>query len=263
MAAKRSPGESSVYYEKSTRGKSGAGGQHYHESFEVYFLERGCCHYFIDDMVYDVEAGDVVLIPEGTIHKTMYDNAEYIRRLIYFPPSYIPATVAPRLTALRYVYRNPILTVQIRALFDAMEQESRDPDLFSPDLLRHYVEMLFFLLARNTDVAPLPASGSVYTTETIAYIKENYREELRLSELARRCSVSPEHLSRQFKKETGFGVSEYLSMIRLQQAQRLLCSSPELSIAAVADRCGYNDSNYFSSLFKRTYGLSPTRFRKR
>ena len=248
-------------YEESSLGKNAIGSQHYHDFFEIYFLEEGSCHYFIDDDAYDVRAGDVVLIPEGTIHKTMYDDTEHRRRLIYCNASYIPPTVSHRLASMHFIYRNDKVTERIRSLFDLIAREYTAPDEFSKDVILHYVHLLFFLLVRHTDGSMPHRSGNAYTTQTIAYIKQNYAEEIRLSDLARRCSISPEHLSRLFKQETGFGVSEYLSMIRLQQAQRLLKESPALSIATVAGLCGYNDSNYFSEQFKRMHGVSPLRYR--
>lgn len=250
-------------YERTNHGKSLMGNQHFHhEMFEVYFLEEGNCHYFIDDKAYDVIPGDVVLVPEGVIHKTMYDNAGHSRRLLYLSPSYIPTSVLMQLSSLLYVYRNPALTERIRGVFDAIEEEYLSPNRFSEDALRHYAGILFCLLARNAAPSMLPAAENAYTTQTIAYIKGNYREEIRLSDLARRCSISPEHLSRLFKRETGFGISEYLTMIRLQQACRLLREAPHLQVAKIADLCGYNDSNYFSEQFKRAYGTSPLHFRK-
>ena len=260
MAIKKFSDEQFVY-EKTAPVKNVARGQHYHDLFEIYFLEKGCCHYFIDDKAYDIEAGDLVLIPENIIHKTMYDETGYSRKLLHFSSSYIPAEVTHKLSTMFYVYRIPAFVPRICAFFEAIESEYRSPDDFSQEVLRHHVGLFFCLLARNTDAAPLPPIKNTYTTETITYIKQHYHEEIRLSDLARRCSVSPEHLSRIFKKDTGFGVSEYISMIRLQQAQRLLRSSPTLSVATVADLCGYTDSNYFSEQFKRTYGISPLRFR--
>ena len=86
--------------------------------------------------------------------------------------------------------------------------------------------------------------------------------DLKLTDVAEEVSISPEHLSRVFKKETGFGFSEYLSLVRLQKAEELLKSEKDLSISEVAYHCGFNDSNYFSEKFKRSYGVSPLKYKK-
>lgn len=248
-------------YDKMLLNRNLNGTQHYHDFFEIYLLESGSCHYFIDNDSYDVVAGDIVLIPAGIIHKTMYGDAEVKRRLIYCPYAYIPTSVIPHFSSILYVYRNPELRERIFNIFDEIEREYYSGDGFSEEVIMHYTHLLFFLLVRNGDTAMPKRTGSVYTTETIAYIKENYSDSIKITELAKQLSVSPEHLSRIFKRDTGLGISEYLSTVRLQKSQ-LLLRSTDLSVSEIAERCGFYDSNYFSKKFKESYGISPLRFRK-
>ena len=73
---------------------------------------------------------------------------------------------------------------------------------------------------------------------------------------------SQEHLSRTFKKHTGFGFNEYLTLVRLQHAEQLLKGDEKMSISTIAYNCGFNDSNYFSDKFKKMYGTSPLKYSK-
>jgi AraC-like DNA-binding protein len=98
--------------------------------------------------------------------------------------------------------------------------------------------------------------------KNISFIKENYQATITLQQLADMHFISPEHLSRTFKKETNFGFNEFISLVRLQKAEFFLKEHPEMSISEVAYACGFNDSNYFSDKFKRTYGISPLRYSK-
>ena len=82
------------------------------------------------------------------------------------------------------------------------------------------------------------------------------------SSVAAKSFVSPEHLSRSFKAEIGQGFSEYLSEVRLKEAQKLLEGEQKLSVSEIAYKCGFNDSNYFSDKFKKRYGISPLQYRK-
>lgn len=259
-----SHGISSDYfeYERRSLDKIDVGYQHYHDFFEIYLLESGTCHYFIDNDAYDIQVGDIVLIPKGIIHKTMYEENNVWRRLIYCSYKYIPTTVVPYFSSMLYIYRNPKITERVFKIFDAIGEEYSSGDGFSEEVLMHYMHLFFFLLARNRDIEVPKKTGSIYTTQTIAYIKEKYGENVKLSEMAKQFSVSPEHLSRIFKRDTGLGISEYLSTVRLQQSQHLLRSSSALSVTEIAQRCGFYDSNYFSKKFKEAYGVSPLRFRK-
>ena len=79
--------------------------------------------------------------------------------------------------------------------------------------------------------------------------------------MAKKLSVSEEHLSRLFKKETTFGFSEYVTLIRLQKAEHMLKNEPSRAITDVAYACGFNYSNYFSYKFKKAYGVAPSHLR--
>lgn len=228
---------------------------HYHDLFEIYLLEKGECKYFIDEESYDVKEGDLILIPAGTIHKTLYEVPIYTRRLIYCPANFIPTKVVDYLPNILYHYRAPELNQEIKDIFDTIEREQEKNDQFSMDIIQNQIQMLFFLIIRNKSTTT--QKGSMYVSEAIAFIKENYQNDIRLPDIAKIYSVSPEHLSRMFKKETGFTFREYLNMVRLQKAEVMLKNEPNVSVSEVAFRCGFNDSNYFSDKFKKNYGYSP------
>jgi AraC-like DNA-binding protein len=69
-------------------------------------------------------------------------------------------------------------------------------------------------------------------------------------------------LSRTFKKETGFGFSEYLNLYRLKRADMLLRERRDMRVVDVAMQCGFNDSNYFSKVYKKMFGVSPKQAQK-
>ena len=124
------------------------------------------------------------------------------------------------------------------------------------------MRLLFILLARNFEASSTKSVGSKLVEGTIAYIKVKYNSNITLFEIARVQGVSAEHLSRRFKKETGFGVNEYLTLVRLRQAARCLSEWEDATVSDIAYACGFNDSNYFSYKFKEAYGISPLKFKK-
>ena len=66
---------------------------HYHSWFEIYYLESGKCNYLIEDTLYEIKAGDMVLIPAYRIHKTAYSTASHSRLLLSLSDSYLPPYV--------------------------------------------------------------------------------------------------------------------------------------------------------------------------
>ena len=239
------------------------GENHYHNLFEIYFITDGCCTYFIDNKSYNLISGDIILIPEGIIHNTLYKDSIHSRTLINCSRRYIPSSVASLVQSKQYLYRNPGIIDEVYKLLAEIEKEYTNPDAYSEDILLYHTRMIFYLLLRNSDSCTDQQPGNEYIENAINYLKENFHTDITLSEVAKKYSVSHEHFSRMFKKETGFGFCEYLNMLRLQKAEQLLKENNKLSIAKIAFTCGFNDSNYFSLKFKQTYGIPPCKMRKR
>ncbi len=92
------------------------------------------------------------------------------------------------------------------------------------------------------------------------YILENYQRDISLEEVSRKVDISLYYFSKLFKDVVGENFIEYLTRVRIEAAKKLLRS--ELSIKEVAIEVGYKDSNYFSRLFKRCTGVTPTEFKE-
>ncbi len=237
---------------------------HYHSWFEIYYLESGKCSYLIEDTLYEVKAGDIVLIPAYRIHKTAYSTASHSRLLLSLSDNYLPPYVHTLLEGDNYIYRNPKISADAYAIVKDIESEYLNWDSYSSDMINGYVHMLFTLLCRNRNYYKNQRTGgSLRVEKVLNYIKGNYQSHITLSQTAKAYSITPEHLSRIFKKETGLSFHEYLTSIRLKEAEHLLKLEEKKSISEVAYSCGFNDSNYFSYKFKKVYGLSPLQFQKR
>ena len=235
---------------------------HYHDLFEIYYMASGKCHYFIDDKSYEVLEGDVVLIPEGVIHKTNYGGEEHARILIECSRHFIPDSVREKLKSMVHLYRNSSVTRDIYLILKKIEEEQKNPDEFTSESLRSLMSILFFSLVRNKNTIGIGESKNQMIENIVGYIKANYANDISLSAVAKANFVSAEHLSRTFKKETGFGFNEFLTLVRLQRAEVMLKDRKSKSISEIAYSCGFNDSNYFSDKFKKAYGISPLKFSK-
>ncbi|MEK0313499.1 response regulator [Cohnella sp. 56] len=98
--------------------------------------------------------------------------------------------------------------------------------------------------------------------ETIAYIEEHYREDISLHDIASSVHMSESGFSRLFKKQTGVSYVEFVTQLRLEEAKTLLLQ-PDQKVYEVSLTVGYQDSKYFSQIFRKYTGETPTEFRKR
>lgn len=93
------------------------------------------------------------------------------------------------------------------------------------------------------------------------YLREHYSEQVTLNEVADSVYVSTCYISRMFKKELGRNFVETLNGIRMEKARELLLD-PRYKTYEVAERVGIPDAHYFSRLFKKVVGVTPTEFRE-
>ena len=93
------------------------------------------------------------------------------------------------------------------------------------------------------------------------YIQQHYQEALRLEDVSSAVGFNTTYFSTLFKKETGQNFVDYLTELRINKAKELL-SGDDLSVQDVAEMVGYQDLKYFSKLFKRITGVSPSDYKK-
>ena len=253
--------EEKFYYEHS-KGKFLMPSKHYHNLYEIYFLEKGSGSYFIDNKSYDIQAGDVVFVPPGTVHKTIYDD-ERIRHVIYCSGHFIPTSVLDTMSGMFPVYRNPELVKDIRDFFFKIEKEYYEKNIYSDDIIKCLLQMMLISIAKNKNKSILLNVKSDIVSDVAEFIKSNLQSQISLSMVAEKYSVTPQYLSALFKKKTGIGFQEYVYLLRMLKAEELLKSRTKISIADVSERCGYNDSNYFSFMFKKNFGITPSEMRKK
>ncbi|WP_217597361.1 response regulator [Cohnella sp. GbtcB17] len=96
----------------------------------------------------------------------------------------------------------------------------------------------------------------------LRFIDENYMTDLNLTDLAERFNYNPSYFSEMFKSKVGKTFIQYVTDARMAQAIRLL-EGTQLSLWDIAELTGFSNASYFSSKFKRTYGVTPSDYRQR
>ena len=249
----------SYFIERRTRTKS-MPSPHYHSHYEIYYLRKGKAKYFIDNITFDLNEGDLVLIPPYVIHRTAYvEDGQFERLLITFTLDFVEKSEDDALFNCfnRYLIKKADV---YKNLLNSIESEYNNKDEFTDELIKNYITTLLIKLSRTTEKSRFEVKAPSFIQKITEYITENYSTEITLDALADRFSVSKSHLSRQFKATTGFGLNEYITIVRIRNAERLILNT-DLSMTEISTICGFNDSNYFSSVFKKLKGVPPLKFK--
>ncbi|WP_438446980.1 response regulator transcription factor [Gorillibacterium sp. sgz5001074] len=123
-------------------------------------------------------------------------------------------------------------------------------------------------LIRQAERAGLGRKDEAADPETAAlraacsYIDENYMYDLNLTELAERFNYHPTYFSERFKAKIGRSFIQYLTDVRMAHAVRLLADTA-LNLWDIAELTGFSNASYFSSKFKKVYGVTPSEYRQR
>jgi len=248
---------------------------HFHDSYEIFYLLSGTRNYFINDRTYKVEKGDLVLINRRNLHKTTYGGSlMHERILIIFDEPFIQDV--SRLSAdidLLQAFHQNINIIKLakaeqslveRYLFNII-QEAKAKDAGHEAHVRLTMGEFLIFIARKTihtqqasSAAHNPMNGKMQ--EIVRYLNAHYMENITMGNTAENFYISAFHLSRTFKKATGFTFIEYLNSLRIREAQRQLKES-RASVSAIAAQVGYESQTHFGRVFKRITGLSPLQYR--
>ncbi|OPA81057.1 hypothetical protein BVG16_01555 [Paenibacillus selenitireducens] len=104
--------------------------------------------------------------------------------------------------------------------------------------------------------------GNSYIGRAMVYIREHLHTSITLQQVARQVHLNPNHFSEVFKRETGLNYIEFITRERMNRAMEILAES-ETKISQVAKAVGYEDMKYFSQLFKKHTGRTPSEYRER
>lgn len=246
---------------------------HCHAYFELFYVESGTCRFFIENHMYDIHAGDFMLIPPEIFHYTRYLSGQCRRHVVHFNKTDLNERVIKLLpqqeeflTATRIFQTPEEYRGQMSAHFTKMVNEKRINDRCSQPMLCALLQELFLLCDRECRLLnSIP--DEIHTTDrqiiqAARFISVHYMEHITAADIAAAAGYSPNYLSRKFRSSVGIGIHEYLMFIRLQHAAYELLTTDDL-ITDIAFRCGFSDSNYFKDAFKKKYGVTPGAYRKK
>jgi AraC-like DNA-binding protein len=251
--------------------------QHFHSSYEIYYLLDGERSYFIRSRAYRVRKGNLVFIGAGQIHKTsMACSSVHERILLEISESLIRklsegfdkgAPSCPpfpeRCGVLELTTREQKL---IESLLDEMIVEIDEKKPAYIRMVKALLqELLIFIMRKDSSVnSKYPAINSAKhqkVNEVASYICTNFADISSLDRLSEQFYISKYYLCRIFKEVTGMTISQYINANRLKSAEKLLLESSD-SVIKIAAASGFGSVTYFDKVFRESLGFSPVQYRK-
>lgn len=245
---------------------------HWHSHLEILFILSGEITACINEAVYKLHAGDLLIVNPGDIHYThVQEECRYY--LLQIPKIHL-ARICADWQLLHFQEFIPCsgdiesLSRKLQRVFEELDRLNREKEKGHHLLILIQLYELLYLLYTKDSVF-LSASNRNRTErdfgrieQSMSYVRAHYSEQITLAEVAAQLAVSPEYFCRLFKKYAGQTFFEYVNQVRLSHFYQDLLQTDE-SITYLMDKNGITSYKTFLKNFKAIYGTTPYKLRER
>ncbi|MFC4307279.1 AraC family transcriptional regulator [Cohnella boryungensis] len=252
---------------------------HLHDRYELVYVYEGRGTFFIDQRLYDMNGGDLFLIPGNSVHRAFPDALSPVTSTaVFFAPSLVAHgafdepyhslrcfELARKSKRYKLELDERLQDVTISALENIRDELDRGGLGYRHAIVLHLQQ---WLLRVNRQIESERASdqaetglGPQWMKDILRYIAAHPGNDLGLAALARQSSVTGAHFSRVFKQLTGMNVTDYVNAKRISLAKERLLESDD-SVSLIAERCGFESLPHFHRIFKKITGQTPGAYKR-
>ena len=249
------------------------------KDYEFIFVTQGTGQFTIEDRTYDANTNDLILFKPNTLH---YGNSILLPfnfLCIHFD-LFVSNSTTTIETKNKFLYESvPLSPIEYqKAVLDFPEFSSLNDSSYINQLLKRIfheytqknpgyntiIKAMFTDLIVN--LYRLKNSGTFQKQllpeiqKIIDYIKENYMQKIKLSDISHHVHLQPSYISSIFKRKTGYTITEFTNIHRVATAKELLFKTDK-KLEDIAHNTGFYDIHHLSKVFKRYEGLTPGQYR--
>ena len=249
---------------------------HWHDEFEIIYVKSGFLTVSISGENYIGKPGDAFVVSPGNLHfmGSQTGNVDYFTFL--FPLKYISfrtddilddKLLEPLNSGHLMISPEIEDTVkeqceQLVEIYGAKKEESQSK--ITAQIKTKIILLQFILkLWKKGFIVENDTSGkNTVEKEMVSYIQQNFTGKILLKEFGKQFHLSEKYISRYFKEHFHITISQYVTYLRLEHAKQLL-QDTDIPVTEVAMQSGYQNVSYFIRSFKKTYGISPLKYRNK
>lgn len=245
---------------------------HWHNEYEIVFVNSGWLELTLDADTFFLRAGDTALINPGVMHSAVPKAAEY-ECLLFSPDTCIKQHLSryeqgrailsgEEIIPIFTVQKNPEIKKIATTLKNAMSSKGKGYEL---NVFSSVADIFYTVISNNLPVRASEKSLKIAKKllpfeKVVSFIENNYRSPITLEELASKAGMSRKYFGEYFKKASGKSPIDFLNCYRVERAAEMLVHTDSL-VTEIAFECGFNDLSYFIKTFKKQKNTTPARYR--
>lgn len=224
---------------------------HFHKSYEFVYVIQGKCDVYVNDASDAIVGGEIFAVPSQSVHYLKSDRGTKILTLV-FAESYFDDFVKDYGNKFfPFVMRDREKNAEIYRLMKDYYVQNGSDGGGSYMRKKIFIDSLLCAMSDFYTVAPIVAvSHNQNICDILVYIDTHFTEELTLKSLAEKFNYNPKYFSTLFNKLVGTNITSYINNIRFNNAKYLL-ENTDMSVSAVADRCGFDSLATFYRIMKK------------
>ena len=233
----------------------------WHKNIELIMVTagEGFIRYGADEI--RLEMGDVCLVGSNVMHR-LYSSERFEFYYLILDERFCEEN---GIDVERYTFQERVRDVKLNSLYFAMIDKFRIKEISEDPVsvlgLRSAVlDLLFYVFlhySKQIEKENTPTRADEFIKRAVTYLGMHYTEDITLEDISSYCGVSRFHLAREFKNNTGQTLFEYVNMLRCKKASLLLADGKTVTETAYA--CGYDSISYFSRVYRKRMGMSPSK----
>ncbi len=236
-----------------------ASGKHAKNSYRLYYIIEGNGTVTVDNVEYRLsQFQSFIAFPFSDLKIHPTNNAPWKYRWIEFcgaEPAYL-------ISQTSFTRKKPVIGKLEIPHFDRFFTDNKHNSPHIYDIYRNVCRLIYMLTYYIEHYPCQLPDVKGYAHIARSFIEHNYqRHDLSVKQVADHVKIDRTYLYRLFKDETGLSIIDYINSRRISRAESLLINR-ELSVKDVSEAVGFSDQMYFSRVFKKFKGMSPTEFRK-
>lgn len=247
---------------------------HQHGEIQISYVEKGAGSLIVGDSINEYKAGDILVIGSFIPHVFRSDTRikeESLMHTLFFDEDSFGKNFfqLTDLSSTQSFFKKSVFGMRI------LSRKSKIIPLFKALSHQNKVEQIASLLLIINQInksKTTPLSSFVYRksftddegkrmSQVYDYAMEKYQEPITLDKIAEKANMSKNAFCRYFKKRTNKTFFQFLIEIRIENACKVLIKNPELSVADIAEQCGFNNIANFNRKFRTFKNCTPTQYR--